>query len=38
MMIHGSALLSAFAVGMMGAMVAWQLLVPLILGLLDRGR
>ena len=38
MMNHGSALLSALAVGVMGAMVAWHLIIPLIVGLLDRGR
>jgi hypothetical protein len=37
-MNHGSALLSAMAIGALGATVAWRLVIPLILGLFDRGR
>jgi hypothetical protein len=37
-MNHGTALLSTLAIGALGATVAWWLVIPLIVGLLDRGR
>lgn len=38
MMNHVPALLSMLAIGALGATVAWWLVIPLIVGLLGRGR